>query len=142
MSLTLTLTTFIAFPKSVVQMLRLVGTGKNRALAPTTALDVFFKLAPDFVDRRLDRPSRTVGKSTDRCAWDSADRIGDLQQQVNVAEFASAISNAFEDLGRPSGPFAARSALTTRLMGKESASVVQDIDHTGLIIDHDHRSGP
>ena len=123
-------------------MLWLVRTGKSMALATATTLDVFFELAAELVDPCFDRPSGTIGKPTDGRARNRTNRVSDLEQQVDIAEFATAIADPLEDFGRPSGPFAARRALTAGFVGKESASVVKDVDHARVVIDDDDRSGP
>ena len=107
------------------------------AFTLSSALDVLFKLRPELVDGRFHRPSRTVGKSANRGARDCSDRRRYLQQQIDVAQFAPPFSNPLQYFGGPSGPFTAWCALSTRFVSKESASVVKDIHHAGMVVDHD-----
>lgn len=120
----------------------LVSADERRTFAAPSASDVFFELAAELVDGGLDRPGRSIRQAADRRSRNGADRVGDLEQQIDIAQFASAISDPFEDLGRPGRPFATGCALPARFVGKESACVIQDIDHAGRIVDDNHRRCP
>src|SRR3954463_2088696 len=47
------------------------------------------------------------------------------------------LANAFQNFGRPCRAFTAWRALTTRLVRHETAAIVQNVDHTRLVVNDD-----
>ena len=104
-----------------------------------SALDPVFEVAAVFVDGVFDGPGGSVAEAADGRAGDDADAVGDFQQQVDVAQLAAAVEDAFEDFRHPGGTLAAGSALAAALVRVEPATVVEHLDDVGLVIDDDHR---
>ena len=106
------------------------------------ALDVLFELAAELADRVLDRPGGAVGQAADRGAGHDADRVADLQQQVEILQPALAGLDAVEHRRATSRSFAAGRALAAAFVGEEAADVVQEVDDRHGLVEHDHGRRP
>ena len=64
------------------------------------AFDVFFQFAAELADGVLDGPGGAVGQAANGGAGNDADRVGDLQQQVEVLQPAPAGADAARSSAR------------------------------------------
>ncbi len=74
-------------------------------------------------------------------AGNDADRVADLQQQVEIAQPPSTGLDPFEHGQRPGRSFAAGRALAAAFVLEEPATVVQEIDHRNGFVHHDDGRG-
>src|SRR5258708_7345433 len=97
------------------------------------------KLLAEQFDAADNRASRRVSQRAERFA---ADVVADVQEQIEVLLFASAMFQAVENLGQPVGSLAARRTFATRLVAIKLGHTQDGSDHTGILVHHDHGSGP
>src|SRR6185312_8264821 len=80
-----------------------------RAMVADAALDFGSEMA----DQALDRPSGRIAQSADGVAFDL---LGDVQQQVDLADLRLAAHHALHHAIHPAGALAARRALPAALV--------------------------
>ena len=91
--------------------------------------DVIFQFAAELADGVLDGPGGAVGQAANRRAGNDADRVADLQQQIEILQPAAAGLDAIEHLQGPVRALAAGCTLAATFVGEETATVVQEIEH-------------
>ena len=76
-------------PRHLRRRHRADATGSHRTLGIGPS-NIVLQFLAELADRGLDRPGGAVGQAADRRAGNDADRVADLQQQVEVLEPAAA----------------------------------------------------
>src|SRR4030095_105779 len=95
--------------------------------------DVFLKFFAILFYKRRRRHCRRVAKRTDGVAHDI---VADVENKTEIALVALALFSAAKNLFHPVTAFAARAALTARLMGEKTRKVPRGPNHAGGIVHH------
>src|ERR1035437_8145705 len=78
------------------------------------------------------------GGAAQRAQRAVGDVVGKLLEQLDVAPAAVAADDAVQRLEHTLGAEAAGDALTARLLLREVEEEAREVDHAGLVVDHDH----
>src|SRR3569623_1242329 len=103
------------------------------------ALDVVLELAVELANCILDRPGSAIRQAANRRTRHDADRIANLEQQLEIFQAAFDPLDALEHFDRPASSLAARRALAAALVSEKTAAIVQEVDNANRLVEHDYR---